>query len=312
MQLLKLKQEQIQLKLKYYSCMESPNLNLAYNKLNILGCNIEYANVQGFRHTNEDEISITSDDENILIVIFDGHGGDWVSNYCSKFYHKILRNTEEYKNKEYAKALIKTNEILDQQLYNVSEYNIGGFIKSDITNYLFKHRINSAKYNKREFHHSNECGSTCLSVLITKDNIYCSNIGDSRAMLFEDENSIVMNVEHTLTNEIERIEKNGYMIINNRLGGVLNVVRGFGDFNFKNPYDESLNQGVLNIPDITIYKRKPNQKIILGCDGLWDGIKNEYPNGCLDCFIDSQNLKMITKTAASKSYDNVSAIIVEL
>lgn len=102
------------------------------------------------------------------------------------------------------------------------------------------------------------------------------------------------------------------MIINNRLGGVLNVVRGFGDFNFKNPFDDSLNQGVLNIPDITIYKRKPNQKIILGCDGLWDGIKNECLNGCLDCFIDSQNLKMITKTAALKSYDNVSAIIVEL
>lgn len=207
MQLLKLKQEQIQLTSKYYSCMESPDLNLVYDKLNILGCNIECANVQGFRHTNEDEISITSDDENILIVIFDGHGGDWVSNYCNNFYHKILYNTEEYKNKEYEKALIETNKILDKWLYNESIDIIKQFIKSDITNYLFKHRINSAKYNKREFHHSNECGSTCLSVLITKDNIYCSNIGDSRAMLFEDENSIVMNVEHTLTNEIERIEK---------------------------------------------------------------------------------------------------------
>lgn len=312
MQLLKLKQEQIQLTSKYYSCMESPNLNLDYDKLNILGCNIEYANVQGYRQTNEDEISITADGENVLIAIFDGHGGDWVSNHCSKFYHKVLYNTEEYKNKEYEKALIETNKILDRWLYNQPISNIKQFIKTDITNYLFKHRINTAKFHKQEFHHSNECGSTCLSVLITKDEIYCSNIGDSRAVLFENENSIVMNVEHTLTNEIERLEESGYPIINNRLGGSINVVRGFGDFKFKNPYDEPINQGVLNIPDITVYKREPNQKIILGCDGFWDGIKDEYPNGLSHDFIDSQNLKMITKMAALKSYDNVSAILVEL
>lgn len=312
MQLLKLKQEQIHLTSRYYSCMESPDLNVVYDKLNILGCNIEYANVQGFRRTNEDGISITTDGENILIVIFDGHGGDWVSNYCSKFYHNILYKTEEYKNKEYEKALIKTNEILDRQLYNELNDNIKEFIKTDITNYLFKHRINNAKFHKQEFHHSNECGSTCLSILITKDEIYCSNIGDSRAMLFEDEISIVMNVEHTLNNEIERVEKNGYIIMNDRLGGSINVVRGFGDFNFKNPYDEPINQGVLNIPYITIYKRRPNQKIILGCDGLWDGIKDECPNGLLHDFIDGQNLKMITKMAALKSYDNVTAIVVEL
>lgn len=308
MQLLKLKQQQFQLTSKYYSCMESPNLNLVYDKLNILGCNIEYANVQGFRQTNEDEMSITTDNENILTVIFDGHGGDWVSNYCSNYYHKILYNTEEYKNKDYEKALIKTNKILDQQLYNESILNIKGFIKTDITNYLFKHRIDDAKYHKQEFHHSSECGSTCLSVLITKDKIYCSNIGDSRAMLFEDENSIVMNEEHSLNNEMERIVKSGYTITNNRLGGSINVVRGFGDFIFKNPYDEPMNQGVLNIPDITIYDRKPNQKIILGCDGLWNGIKDESFNE----LIDNQNLKILTKMAALKSYDNVSIITIDL
>lgn len=52
-------------------------------------------------------------DGNSLFAVFDGHGGPEVSRYVSEIFVKELKETAEYKKKEYAKALDLTFKRID-------------------------------------------------------------------------------------------------------------------------------------------------------------------------------------------------------
>ena len=57
-------------------------------------------------------------DGNSLFAVFDGHGGEQVAMFCERYFPPMLINNEEYKCKNYAKALEETFVEIDFLLVN--------------------------------------------------------------------------------------------------------------------------------------------------------------------------------------------------
>lgn len=74
--------------------------------------------MQGWRKSNEDAHihNLNIGDGNTLLAVFDGHGGEHVALFCEKYFIEILTSNQEYKNKNYAKALEETFVELDYLL----------------------------------------------------------------------------------------------------------------------------------------------------------------------------------------------------
>ena len=258
----------------YNTIIKPDNSYIADSKILTNNRHLEYVSTQGWRSTNEDEFLYALDDKNILLAVFDGHGGDWVSNYCSKMYANILFETEAYKEQNYVEAFKEANKIMDLKIFKETNDDMYNYASSDLTRKLFKYRQEMAHLNRSYFHHSDKCGCTCCAVLITPNQIICSNIGDSKAIVMHSDRSYnILNREHKLTldEEYERVMESRHGVLNNRVGGVLNLTRCFGDFEFKELAGDAYNSAIISEPEISITERMPNNDwIIIGCDGLWD------------------------------------------
>jgi len=74
--------------------------------------------------------------------------------------------------------------------------------------------------------------------LITPDAIYCSNSGDSRAVLATKSGKVIeMSYDHKPDNEGElaRVKAGGGFVEEGRVQGVIAVSRAIGDWEYKNP-----------------------------------------------------------------------------
>lgn len=76
--------------------------------------------MQGWRKSNEDAHIHNLDlgDGNSLFAVFDGHGGEQVAMFCEKWMPQMLVENEEYKKKNYARALEETFVEIDYLLIN--------------------------------------------------------------------------------------------------------------------------------------------------------------------------------------------------
>ncbi|EDR27492.1 protein phosphatase 2C, putative [Entamoeba dispar SAW760] len=234
-----------------------------------------FSSMQGWRKTMEDShiIEIQHMSQNgplSLFAIFDGHGGDQVAEYCRIHYLEIMLSTQSFKEKNYQNALIETNYLIDTQLRdettNIELKNLG-CIESKINIGLYGHLV------------ANGIGCTAIVVLIINNTIYCSNVGDSRCILFKNDTIFPLSTNHkpTLPKELSRITQAGGFVLNERVNGNLNLTRSIGDLMFKNqPQLSFKNQIVTCFPDISIqlYDKSP-QLLILACDGVWDVLTNE-------------------------------------
>ena len=74
--------------------------------------------------------------------------------------------------------------------------------------------------------------------MITKDTIYCSNAGDSRAVLgLKNGKLIELSYDHKPDNEGEfkRVKEGGGFVEEGRVQGIIAVSRAIGDWEYKNP-----------------------------------------------------------------------------
>ena len=140
-------------------------------------------------------------------------------------------------------------------------------------------------------------GSTCTSIILTKEKIICANLGDSRAVLAKYENgkyiSINLSRDHKPTeiDEMKRILIKGgrisqiydketceflgpkrVFIKNSNIPG-LAMSRSFGD-------NLAHSVGVISEPEIKIFDFCGNEKfIVLASDGLWEYVDSDE---CVD------------------------------
>lgn len=197
-----------------------------------------------------------------LYCVFDGHGGDFVSNYLRDNYENIL------------KEKIRENRFT-------------------ITDVLVRSLQEVIKKIPKE--QAFTCGSTCLVALKYGEVIFIANAGDCRAIMNDDLNVMPITVDHkpNLKREYDRILalEGGHVTFHPldvpRVNGNLAVSRSVGDF-YLHPW-------VTWVPDIYVVKVNNNNNIvILASDGIWDTMSNYDVN---KIFIDNivKNDNTITK-----------------
>jgi len=236
---------------------------------------------KGMRPTNEDA-EVLYDTENIKIFgIFDGHGSDEVSKLLKKNIVGILTNKE-------IKYPINKKQI------EVICANIQSYIK------------------KKPY--ANSAGSTANIVIIYNCNnqYYFTNInvGDSRCVIYMNDKIIQVSEDHKPTNlnEYNRILKMGGKVYRDGLEyrvGDLSVSRSFGDCS---------NKYTFPVPDIKTFKFNSNLNFIIGCDGLFDVMKNEDICYEVNNYIKTNGKMNIARKLTSLAYntgstDNISVIV---
>ena len=98
-------------------------------------------------------------------------------------------------------------------------------------------------------------GCTATTVLITPNEIYCANAGDSRTVLSRSKVAQPLSEDHKPDDAIERkriYNANGF-VEDGRVNGMLALSRALGDFEYKNnPSMKAKDQAVTAFPDIKV------------------------------------------------------------
>ena len=210
-----------------------------------------------------------------LFCIFDGHGGNLSAKLCVQKYHEIFKKCLSEFPFDYEQALKKSFLLMDKEIENTK---------------------------------AKEVGNTATVVFINNKLLYCANVGDSSCCLIG-KTAEFISVDHKITNknEIKRIEKEGGQIIDERLGGILGVTRGLGDFDLKD-------KGLSAEPNVAKMLINHNlQYCVLASDGVWDVLSPDEVAKITNYNTIENLAKVIVETAIEKgSEDNISCIVIEL
>jgi protein phosphatase 1B len=232
--------------------------------------------------------------------VFDGHGGDEISNYVSKELINSILNAD----KELFELLSSNNEITSSFYENrlIQAINNGFY---NIDDEMRKIRVRT-----------NDPGSTAVACLITPTQIYLINLGDSRGFIVSSNQIKITTQDHKPEDEIEKeriLNAGGQVKFRGKSyegkeiydaksseGFRLSMSRALGDYRLKcNPYKEKCEQILIAKPDIYVHERsiEKDEYLVLACDGIWDvnendelkqyidyslSIKNDLENICVD------------------------------
>lgn len=134
-----------------------------------------------------------------------------------------------------------------------------------------------------------------------------ANLGDSRGVILRDV-PIQITFDHKVDvqGEKEFIEAKGAKVINGRINGIVNLSRFLGD--------GVVSQFTNHEPYVSITKVQKGDRILLGCDGIFDFLSND------DCVGISKSEKNVEKAAVAirdqsficGSADNLTTILIEI
>ena len=235
----------------------------------------------------------------MLFELFDGHGGDDISNFLKQNFSQIYKQYLKINNYDIPKSLtnsfIETDSIIKESLSNLDGMGSTGTI----------------------IHLVWETNSKLM--------VYTGNVGDSRVSLISPTHIIRLSYDHRMSDEKEneRILESGIEVIENRIGGELMLTRIFGDYEFKtidkdkNNKDKKFKKGVICEPFLSKIKIDLNirdQFLILASDGIWDLISEKEIQQMIGITNNSEKLcAMIIKKALDKdSWDNMSVFAIKL
>ncbi|KAI2802165.1 hypothetical protein BLOT_010358 [Blomia tropicalis] len=214
---------------------------------------VSSSSIQGWRISMEDAhtilLSMPNDPSASFFAVFDGHGGAKVANYAAENLYKCVNTNPLYVEGRYEEALKDAFVEFDKAMFNDEK------MRDELA------------------------GSTAVIILVKDGNIYCANIGDSRAVASFAGNVDPLSFDHKPTGQIEmnRIVSAGGWVQFNRVNGNLALSRAFGDFVFKRNEKRSVTeQIVIALPDV---QQRPLSDelefIVLACDGVWDVMTND-------------------------------------
>jgi len=208
-------------------------------KTDLLADNISYYNYQNpvwneNRQKNEDRFAHLVTDNVKMFAVFDGHGGQLVSQYLSMYFLNYIE--EKIKNNKNA---------------NISE----------ILNKSFKNFNKFFKISQ---------GSTATVILIYNDVLYCANCGDTIAAIMIPFNKKVLLLSeiHSPESEVTRLGKINSPIKNGRIkckeNKRVNMSRSFGDYHCQAA-------GMISYCSISSLKliNNRNYHILICSDGLY-------------------------------------------
>ncbi|KYR02224.1 protein phosphatase 2C [Tieghemostelium lacteum] len=180
-----------------------------------------------------------SNKEQIFFGVFDGHNGKIAAEYSKINLPYLIYNSNNSNN----------NEPIDQSIKT-------GYNQTD------KYFLEMAEREDKK------AGTTVATVILEKDKIHVSNVGDSEVILCCNGKAQALSTLHNPKNESEkdRVEQAGATIIcygTLRVNGILSVTRSIGDKNLK--------EYVISDPSYICHSlASTDQFLIMATDGLWD------------------------------------------
>ena len=246
-----------------------------------------YSQDQNAKHRNymEDEgraiENFNGDPNKILFCLFDGHGGGQVSKFLQENFGKYMKKILNYNNM--ISGFTTLFRAIDEDIKKLNCPNVGS---TATIVYIEKLKEN----NKRI--------------------LYCANVGDSRCVLVSKNGVYRLSYDDRVKDpqENERINKNGGIIVNNRVYGQLMLSRSFGDWRIKDV-------GVIVDPHIIRYELTDDDSFcVIASDGVWDVLKDEECSVLEKMYVNTGEMskKIITECLRRNSFDNLSCFVISL
>ncbi|KAH7725330.1 protein phosphatase 1 (formerly 2C)-like protein [Aphelenchoides avenae] len=286
------------------------NLKAAEKTWRLKHKNFAFYADQGLRDYMEDRMHYLHDPthRNLSIFsIFDGHGGNFVSEYLERNFSKMIRDRLVY-------------GIPQRKL---SIFDITGsdeFIRQAIVTEV--HKIDD-QISRLDPALTSSTGSTLISAIL-EHNRYLTvvNVGDSRAVACDLEGKArPLSFDHKPSdiNERRRIENAGGFVEKygvDRVQGVLAVSRAFGDTSLKRAQVLTAHPDVVRV-DLS---REPLKYVIVASDGFWDVFGNDEAVHVANEFLETKPSAkwpqvanhLVNEALQRDSQDNVSLLFVRL
>ncbi|CAL4962299.1 unnamed protein product [Urochloa decumbens] len=243
-----------------------------------------------------------------FFAVYDGHGGAWVAEACRDRMHVALAE-------EMARLGLVSGGggALWREAMAAAFARVDGEVSA----------VQAAEGGTKPYAE----GSSAVVAVLEPRRIVVAHCGDSRAVLCRAGVPVPLSAEHKpeRPDELARIESAGGQILywhGPRVLGVLSMSRSIGDYFLKPSMSAE--------PEVTVTERTDTDEfIILGSDGLWNAMSNEYAckvtRYCLsgrlaaNCPATGRGSSasdaaalLVEMAMARGSEDNVSAVVVEL
>ena len=200
----------------------------------------------GRRSSQEDtfavmELNCPGVEDTIYAAVFDGHNGNFCSEYASNALHEHLCASPNFA-VDLPSALVSAFRHTDASL---------------------KQRSGSA---------ADHCGCTAIAACLRGRQLTVANLGDCRAVLSVHGKAVDLTTDHKASDpsEIQRIRRCGGDVEGNRLG-TLNISRALGDFELKHQDVVAHEDPLSNVADVTTcFWDEQCDYLLLASDGLWD------------------------------------------
>lgn len=257
---------------------DSPQNISCQNKSTNLSVRIGASETIGVREMMEDFTIVQQDfieSGNVLIGVFDGHGGREASEYAGNNMPSLLSQQIKAQN-DMKKAIETTFHEIHESIKSWGPY----------------------------------VGTTvCLGIIeSSKNQLTVGNVGDTRCILIKKNSDEVirLTVDHKpeMPEEKAYIESHGGFVENGRVNGILAISRCLGD--------SSLGEVINPTPFIKQTDINEDCILIFACDGLWDVISDQDAASIVKPEIDPMLAARKLRDSAlnSGSTDNVSVVVV--
>lgn len=236
-----------------------------------MSVHITSATQKGGRKTQEDSVLLYHLGDIYMIGVMDGHASpDYDGKKISEAVVQAMMTVGDKLTSEMFTKPKQFREFLTQNSFNIDQW----LLKTQPKNAI-------------------DAGSTAVMGLYdAKTNtFYTFNVGDSRIIYFEIDGAgpppkkVLQSLDHkpNLQREIDRIEEAGGVVRTSksessvaRVDGVLALSRSFGDFQLKQPYNNSVGDWVTVKPDIKgPFHPKGEFFAAAASDGVWDQMKSK-------------------------------------
>ena len=253
--------------------------------------------MQGWRKRQEDaHVSAVSqgDKKNIDVFgVFDGHGGKEISKFVSNHFTQELiinKNLPTDMSLALKETFIKMDEIMQtsESIEEIKKYarqskeEDDEQAKNEPANsqmQLFSQLIAQKDPESNDISMRTGCTACVMSIDEESKKLYFANAGDSRVVMCRNGLAEAQSEDHKpeMESEKTRIYKADGWISDGRVKGNLNLTRGFGDLEYKqNKNLKPEEQMITANPDIKVINFTNDiDFVIIGCDGIWDCLKNQ-------------------------------------
>ena len=253
--------------------------------------------MQGWRKRQEDAhiaaVSQGKKKDIDVFGVFDGHGGKEISQFVSNhFTEELIKNGNVESNLSQAlkETFIKMDEIMitPESIEEIKKYARLSKEADDLQSKneppnsqmaLFAQLIGPKDPEANDIYMRTGCTACVMSIDETNKKLYFANAGDSRVVMCKSGVAYAQSEDHKpeMESEKTRIYKADGWISEGRVKGNLNLTRGFGDLEYKqNKNLKPEEQMITANPDIKVVDyEKDIEFVIIGCDGIWDCLKNQ-------------------------------------